>query len=290
MWLKVASIRNLTKWFLTSPPTGLQTGQDADLIDLDVTLQDPTRAKQFLESVLQKYAEESRNQIAHYGLLEEGTGSVGFGFRGRAQGLPRAVGGGVNHQDVVEAGRLVGAQDVNQAAGDAAQVKIQELEEDVASNAGIAEQTTSALPRVRSFCLDQKGYSYFRVDFRDKERNPDAYAVLSRLVEFRLVHIVANSVSDSHVAGERSEVFMLDLSQFSGARLKHKIRVIDLVNGVMVSRKTREGGAERTAATARELLATLSRCAIVRALTASQTSWRGSNLCAPACSRCCRRV
>ncbi|EFF91748.1 conserved hypothetical protein [Streptomyces sp. e14] len=44
-WLKIASIRHLTRWFQSSPPLGLQTMHDADLIDLDVTLQDPQRPK-----------------------------------------------------------------------------------------------------------------------------------------------------------------------------------------------------------------------------------------------------
>jgi hypothetical protein len=58
-WLKVATIRNLTRWFQPSPPTGLQTGQDADHIDLDVTLEDPQRAKAFLEAMLSAYAADA---------------------------------------------------------------------------------------------------------------------------------------------------------------------------------------------------------------------------------------
>ena len=45
VWLKVATIRNLSRWFDPSTQTGLQIGHDADALDLDVTLQDPARAK-----------------------------------------------------------------------------------------------------------------------------------------------------------------------------------------------------------------------------------------------------
>ena len=58
-WLKIASIRHLTRWFQSSPPLGLQTGHDAAHVDLDVTLQDPQRATQFLESVLLTYAQHA---------------------------------------------------------------------------------------------------------------------------------------------------------------------------------------------------------------------------------------
>ena len=55
-WLKVAGIRHLTRWFQAQPPLGLQTGHDADPIDLDVTLEEPSRAKTFLEQVFLSYA------------------------------------------------------------------------------------------------------------------------------------------------------------------------------------------------------------------------------------------
>ena len=51
-WLKVAGIKHLSRWFQSNPPVGLQTGHDADHIDLDVTLENPSGAKDFLEMVL----------------------------------------------------------------------------------------------------------------------------------------------------------------------------------------------------------------------------------------------
>ena len=49
-------IRHFSKWFQVNPPTGLQAGQDADAIDLDLTLQQPAKAKTFLEAVLTGFA------------------------------------------------------------------------------------------------------------------------------------------------------------------------------------------------------------------------------------------
>lgn len=130
-WIKVASIRHLTRWFQSSPPMGLQTIQDADLIDLDVTLQDPKQAKNFLENILNEYAR-------HVGI-----GSLNRLFHGSALDRLVLASGAVPRDYLVLASdaivkaqrrpsaRLVGAQEVTQAAGDAAQVKIQELEEDM---------------------------------------------------------------------------------------------------------------------------------------------------------------
>ncbi len=59
VWLKVAAIRNLTRWYSPTEHLGLQTVHDADTIDLDITLSDPARAKAFLETVLQRFADQA---------------------------------------------------------------------------------------------------------------------------------------------------------------------------------------------------------------------------------------
>ncbi len=253
-WLKVASIRHLTRWFQSAPPIGLQTGHDAGILDLDVTLQEPLRAKQFLEDVLSSYARHTGlkrlSQLFSRGALDRlvlASGAVprdyltlGASALTRAQGRSNA--------------RLVGAQDVNQAAGDAAQAKIQELEEDLAADQGSAGTTLAALAALKKFCLEQEQSTYFRVDLRDKEANPDEYSALTSLLEVRLTHLVDPSVSDRRRAGERAEVFMLDLSQFAGARVKRSIRVLDLERGIVVTKRTGQKGSTRVGRTPRQLV------------------------------------
>lgn len=254
-FLKIASIRNLTKWFITSPPRGLETGHDADLIDLDITLQDPNRAKDFLERVLQQYA------------TAVGVPRLTSVFSPSSLDRLTLASGGVPRDFLVLSGasilktrerpnrKLVGVQDVNEAAGDAAQVKVQELEEDGSSNSGVPEQASKALLRVRQFCLVETSYTYFRVRHEDRDHHPEAFGVLNRLVEFRLLHLLAPSVSNPHKAGDASELYMLDLSQFTGSRLKQKLWVLDIDNGRISSKRTRDAGSEREAAESRELTA-----------------------------------
>ena len=157
--------------------------------------------------------------------------------------------------------RIVGVQDVNEAAGDAAQAKLQELEEDLAANIGGAERTLRVLSTVREFCLERTGhepFTYFRVDFRDKEAQAVEYASLADLMDVRLVHLIDGSLSDGQKAGRRYEVFMLDLSQYSGKRLRHGTRVLELVGDHFVSRTTRvKDSSPRVGDTARNLNAIL---------------------------------
>jgi hypothetical protein len=245
VWLKIASIRHLTNWWQASPPTGLQSGQDADLIDLDVTLQDPEKASNFLEDILAEYSRRvgvpTLSRIFNRPALDRlvlASGAVPRDYMvlaatalNRARRRPNA--------------RVAGVQDVNQAAGDAASSKIQELEEDMAANSGVAEQTLRTLSIIREFCLNEESFTYFLVGYRDKEKSPQLYSRLADLMDVRLIHLVDSGVSDSHQAGIRFEAYMLDLSQFSGSRLKQRISVLDFEDGHFVSKQTRSGGVQR---------------------------------------------
>jgi hypothetical protein len=253
VWLKIASIRHLTRWFQSSPPLGLQTTHDASLLDLDVTLQDPRRATEFLANVLLQYARRvgvsGLNRMFSPEALDRLVLASGAVPRDYLSLASSAVAKAQQRQNA----RLVGVQDVNQAAGDAAGAKLQELEDDMASNVGTAERTLATLQRVRNFCLEEMKFTYFLVDYRDKESQAACYGLLTDLMDVRLIHLLDAGVSDPHAAGKRSEAFMLDLSQFSGSRLMQGIHVLDFVGGRIVARQTRTSQPKRVGNTPRQV-------------------------------------
>jgi hypothetical protein len=256
-WLKVAAIRHFSKWYRINPPTGLQAGQDADAIDLDLSLQEPVRAKEFLEEVLLAFAQ-------HVGIptLRGLFASDALDRLVLASGaVPRdylvLAGNAIGQARRRERARVVGKQDVAAAAGDIAQAKMAELEDDAAAAAGSAQQMILGLQKLRDFCIDDKKYTFFYVDFKDKETKVDEYTLLQSLVDVRLVHILNASVSDAHQSGERAEAYMLDSSQFSGARFKKYLRVLDLVGGQLVMRQTGTTIMPRSGDTPRKLLTIL---------------------------------
>src|SRR4051794_33277252 len=60
LWLKVGTIRHRTKWYVHgNPPVGVKLGDDADAIDLDLTLEKYGNTKHFLRKILSKYAEKA---------------------------------------------------------------------------------------------------------------------------------------------------------------------------------------------------------------------------------------
>ena len=154
-WFKVAGIRHLTRWFQEKPPLGLQTGHDADHIDLDVTLEEPSRAKTFLEQVFLRYARHvgvsSLSSILSPTALDRLVLASGAVPRDYLSLSANAIG----QARTREKARRVGVQDVGQAAGEAAKVKIAELEEDAA----LIEDTSNrikGLQQIRSFCEEKK--------------------------------------------------------------------------------------------------------------------------------------
>ena len=237
-WLKVAGIRHLTRWFQAKPPLGLQTGHDADHIDLDVTLEDPLQAKNFLEQVFLHYAKHvgisSLSSVLSRAALDRLVLASGAVPRDYLTLSARAIGQAQTRKKA----RFVGVQDVGKSAGDTAAVKISELEEDTASTETTPNKMIEGLQRIRGFCIDEKDYTFFRIDFRDKENHPDTYGIIRELMDLRLIHLVRASLSDIHEAGRRYEVYMLDLSQFSGERLKLRLKVLDFQKGYIVFRET----------------------------------------------------
>lgn len=257
VWLKIATIKHLTRWWQASPPVGLQSGQDADIIDLDITLQDPKEAQAFLEGVLLGFA--SRVGIARLSQVFRKAALDRLVIASGA--VPRdylvLASGAISRAQRRSNARLVGVQDVNQAAGDAATAKIQELEDDLAATEGIAAQTLETLKRVRAFCLEEAAFTYFLVAHRDREDEPDHWAKLTDLMDVRLLHLVYAGVSDPHTAGHRYDAFMLDLSQYSGSRLKQKLKVLDFSDGRFVAKETTSSTPDRVAQTPLGLIAIL---------------------------------
>ena len=235
-WLKVAGIRHLTRWFQAKPPLGLQTGHDADHIDLDVTLEKPSQAKTFLEEVFLSYAQyveiSSLSSILSPKALDRLVLASGAVPRDYLTLSANAI----NQARTREKARVVGVQDVGKSASQIAEVKISELEEDGASTEGMSNRI-KGLDQILRFCKE-KNCTFFRIDFRDRDDHSEEYRIIRELMDGRLIHLVRASLSDIREQGRKYEVYMLDLSQFSAERFKLRIKTLDFQKGYIVFRET----------------------------------------------------
>jgi hypothetical protein len=258
-WMKIAGIRHLMRWFVSSPTLGLQTGQDADHINLDITLENPAKGKTFLETMLKSYAQHVGIQSLLSLFSREALDRLILASGAVPRDYLVLSAAAIREAQKRQKAKTVGVQDVNRVAGDAAKVKIAELQDDAAAAEDASQRIAGALEIVREFCISERSTTYFRVDFRDKELRQGEYSLLQDLMDLRLLHLIDSSVSDEKEAGRRFEVYVLDLSQYSGQRLKKKLRVLDFNQGRIVLKETGVGAATRVAETANQRLAILRR-------------------------------
>ncbi|MEY1590688.1 ATP-binding protein [Burkholderia sp. Bmkn7] len=259
VWLKIAGIQHQTRWFIPVPPIGLQTGHDAAIINLDVTLEHPERAKQFLESVLRGYIEECNASPLSNVLSTAALDRLVLASGGVPRDFLTLCAASIQTARQRPNAKTVGVQDVNNAAGIAGQTKLQELEDDAAATSGRSGELVASLNIVREFLLTTEQITFFRVDFRDKELRSVEYRALQALADLRMLHLINPSLSDQHHAGQRAEVYLLDLSQYSGSRLKQGIHVLDFERGHMVLKRTRSSEPARVGDTVLKLVSLLRR-------------------------------
>jgi AAA ATPase domain len=278
VWLKIAGIQHQTRWFIPVPPTGLQTGHDATIISLDVTLEHPERAKAFLGNVLRGYVEECNALPLTKVLSASALDRLVLASGGVPRDFLTLCAASILTARQRANAKTVGVQDVNNAAGVAGQTKLQELEDDAAATHGRSGELVTSLNQVRNFLLSQQEITYFRVDFRDKEDKPNEYRVLLALADLRMLHLINPSLSDQHNAGQRSEVYLLDLSQYSGSRLKQGIHVLDFESGHMVLKRTRSSEPSRVGDNSLRLVALLRRAPLFPLSTLTEHSQSSVNL------------
>lgn len=259
VWIKAAGIRHQSRWFTDNPPTGLQTGHDAAIINLDITLEQPAKAKQFLSDILGSYAEVAKLPNVFGTISREATDRLVLASGGVPRDFLVLSGTTIQVARQRAGAKSARVQDVNESAGRIAQTKLRELEDDAASSMGEAEARIEVLKRLNTFLLEQKQATYFRIDFRDKEEHAKEYELMQSLMDLRLVHLINAGVSDERQAGRRSEVYMLDLSQFSGMRFRRNLRVLDFTKDHLVLKNTGGTGAPRLGDTPRKLLSILRR-------------------------------
>ena len=258
-YIKASGIKHQSRWFTDNPPTGLQTTHDASIIDLDITLENPTRAKQFLASVLTVYASEVGLKTTRAAFSAEAMDRLVIASGGVPRDFLILCSTALQVARERTNARQAGVQDVNEAAGRVSKVKLTELEEDAASSEGQPAKILRGLAALRQFLLEEQRATYFKVDFADKEQRPKAYAVLQSLMDLRLVHLISSSLSDERRAGRRYEVYALDLSQFTGARLRSNLKALDLLGGDLVLRTTGSKELPKVGNTSHSLLGILRR-------------------------------
>jgi hypothetical protein len=224
LWLKIGTIRHRTQWYIHGdPPIGAKLGDDIEGIDLDLTLEKYNLTKGFLDRILDTFMNESRanrEAILTDGALDRlvlASGGVARDFLGifrRSILIARERGHTAR-------GPKVGVEDVNGAAGEYDSSKREELRRDTLDERQNLEEEFA---RIGRFVKDSSNANVFLMDksLPDSETEP-----IEELVDLRLVHRVRNRVTVVHRQGKTFEAFMLDVSQYTAARKKRELHIIE---------------------------------------------------------------
>ncbi|MDA8563002.1 hypothetical protein N9L06_00970 [Mariniblastus sp.] len=227
MWLKVGTIRHRSTWYVhENPPVGMKLGDDADEINLDLTLEKYRTTKDFLVKILSRLLTECDLKSTQF--LTDGTidrlviasGGVARDFLGI---LRRSI-AFARERDNLENRPRVGAEDVNMAAGEYDSTKRDEFKKDTYSDEEIALQIT--FDRVRDFCLDTANSNCFLVE--QSATGPEIDS-LNELVDLKLLHRIRSrvTVNTATQKGKLFEAYMLDLSQYSASRKRRGLEIIE---------------------------------------------------------------
>lgn len=227
LWLKVGTIRHRSTWYVhDSPPIGMKLGDDADEIDLDLTLEKYSITKQFLSRILRNLAVNAGfNSVAGF-VTDTGLDRLVLASGGVARDFlsifRRAVAAARERGESSARGERVGAEDVNVAAGEYDAAKREEFRRDT------YEEDESPLDtmfsRVREFCLTAANSNCFLIE---KDLRDDQVSAIHELVDLKLLHLIRSRVTINTRQGRIYEAFMLDLSQYAGARKKRGLGLIE---------------------------------------------------------------
>ncbi|OLC63254.1 MAG: hypothetical protein AUH89_00170 [Ktedonobacter sp. 13_1_40CM_4_52_4] len=228
LWLKIGTIRHRSRWYIHSdPPIGVKLGDDADEIDLDLTLEKYISAKEFLKKILAGFMQSCGSISTKEILVDEAmdrlvlaSGGVARDFLGifrRSIGIAREREHRKNPR-----GPKIGIEDVNAAAGEYDTTKREEFKKDTLDDRSELEEM---FQRIVAFCTDQVKTNVFLLDKDLTGKNVES---IQELVDLRLLHKVRDRVTvKSGQAGKIFEAYMLDVSQYTGSRKRRGLDIIE---------------------------------------------------------------
>jgi hypothetical protein len=228
LWLKIGTIRHRSRWYVFGNPSmGMKLNDDADEIDLDVTLEKYDLTKRFLMKVLNQLARVTKvnldNMLADGGKdrLVLASGGVARDFltifrRAIEVGTER-----VTRNDLAR-GSKIGSEDVNVAAGELGQFKEEEFSKDTGT-AQERDRLYALFNSVLEFCIEKAEANCFLVE---KDIPDDVIPTINELVDLKFLHRARSRVTVRDRVGRVYDAYMLDLSRYTGERAKRNLEIV----------------------------------------------------------------
>jgi hypothetical protein len=214
-WLKVAGLRSLLNYYSASTRVGLQVPGDAQLITLDLTLENPERAESHLRAILEKFLSAVGYAGISAVLPQAPFKRLAWANAGVPRDFLQMFGRSIDHARR-NRHTVVTLSDVNASIGESGQRKMDELAQDARNAEG---DLVDFLTDIEDECLERRHINAFLVRSEDS-RERKLVHVLSDL---RLVHLINQSITPDR-AGERYEAYIIDYSLFTGFRRRPGVK------------------------------------------------------------------
>jgi len=229
LWLKIGTIKNRSSWYRHDPqPMGLKIGDDADDINLDLTLEKFSSARNFLLKILNSYAKDAgapkiNNFVADGGIdrLVIASGGVTRDFLGLFRRSIDEARERLTQNPNHTRGQKLGAEDVNVAAGGYGETKREEFERDTLED---RERLEQMFEKIKAFCLEKNKANVFLVD---QEASDDMHDTIQELVDLRLIHQIRSRVTVKNRTGKVYRALLFDISQYTGERMRRDIEMVE---------------------------------------------------------------
>lgn len=228
-WLKIETIRHRTDHYKHgNPPVGMKLGDDADEIDLDLSLEKFVLAKEFLTKILDGFFANAnisnRKEVVSDAAIERLVLASGGVARDFLTIFRKSI--DFARERIAQAhsrkneSPVVGVEDVNKAAGDNDNFKREELRRDTDED---RIEIENAFEKVKDFCLDERSANCFLVE---RDTFPAKKRLLDELVDLKMLHLIKSRETVTDRKGKQFVGYMLDLSQYSGSRSRRNFDLI----------------------------------------------------------------
>lgn len=229
LWLKIGTIKNRSTWYINNPqPTGLKLGDDADEIDLDLTLEKFSISKKFLQDILSTYVTEAGSPSIDDLMTEGGfdrlvlaSGGVARDFLGLFRRSVDETRDRVAKSQKHTRGDKISAEDINLSAGGYGETKKEEFKLDTLEDRLRLEHAYS---KIRLFCIDKSNCNILLVDSDLQDADSK---LVQELVDLRLIHHVRSRVTIPDRPGLVFRALMLDFSQYTGERARRDLEIVE---------------------------------------------------------------
>ena len=198
-WLKVAGLRSLLNHYSAQTREGLQVPGDAQIISLDLTLQNPEAAESHLRAILEGFLKAVGYSLPAC-LPDVAFRRLAWANAGVPRDFLQMFANALDHARRNKHS-VVTLSDVNIAIGEFGQTKMDELAQDARNSEG---ELRALLTALANYCLDEHGTNAFllRSD-KSSERS-----LVHTLSDLRLVHLISQSTTpDRGLASDTKPTF-----------------------------------------------------------------------------------